>query len=77
MSRSPRLAGTRSPEAIVDGSRHGSAVSLPDSKARTIGAQPAACTTTIRGLAAPIQPSVSISSNAFHMPMSPVPPPVG
>ena len=61
----------------MTGSAHASAVSCPDSKARTIGAQPAACTEIRRGRAAPIQPSASISSNAFHMPMRPVPPPVG
>jgi hypothetical protein len=44
-------------------------------KALTIGAQPLACTETMRGRLVPIQPIYSISLNAFHMPMSPVPPP--
>jgi hypothetical protein len=42
-----------------------------------MGAQPLACTVIIRGRCEPIQPSRSISSNAFHIPTSPVPPPVG
>jgi rod shape determining protein RodA len=35
------------------------------------------CTLIMRGRSLPIQPSCSISSNAFHMPTMPVPPPVG
>ena len=54
-----------------------SETSLPSAKAFGIGAQPSAWTENIRGRAAPIQPSSSISSKAFHIPMSPVPPPVG
>ncbi len=42
-----------------------------------MGAQPSDWTVTIRGRLGPIQPSFSISPNAFHMPTSPVPPPVG
>ena len=49
----------------------------PCSKARTTGWQPSACTAIIFGRLVPIQPSASISSNAFHMPMMPTPPPVG
>ena len=41
------------------------------------GAQPVACTTIIFGRFDPIQPSASISPNAFHMPMRPTPPPAG
>jgi hypothetical protein len=52
--------------------------SAPSSNARTIGAQCSAWTDTIFGrLPAAIQPMRSISSNAFHMPTMPVPPPVG
>ena len=49
----------------------------PASNARTIGAQPAAWTAIMRGRLAPISPTASSSSKAFHMPISPVPPPVG
>ena len=42
-----------------------------------MGAQPVLCTLTMRGRAAPISPICSISSNAFHIPTRPVPPPVG
>ena len=55
----------------------GSAYSVPSSHARMMGAQPEACTVIMRGRSEPIQPSASISSNAFHIPTSPVPPPVG
>ena len=54
-----------------------SETSLPSAKAFGIGAQPSACTAIIRGRFGPIQPSSSISSKAFHMPIRPVPPPVG
>src|SRR2546426_9548497 len=54
----------RRPAAAVTGSPQGSAVSRPSPKARTIGAHPAACTATRRGLRRSIQPSVCISSNA-------------
>ena len=50
---------------------------LTSEAARTIGAHPVACTLTIRGRRLSIQPIVSISANAFHMPTRPVPPPVG
>ena len=43
----------------------------------TIGAHPRDWTETIRGLKDEIQPISSISSNAFHIPIKPVPPPVG
>ena len=69
--------GTRIPAAIVCAFSQGSAWRSPRSNARTMGAQPSACTTIIFGRSLPIQPSASISSNAFHMPTIPVPPPVG
>ena len=75
--KSPIARGTRRPWAAVRAFSHGAAFSVPCSKARTIGAQPSACTETIRGRFAPIQPIASISSKAFHMPTRPVPPPVG
>src|SRR5258706_14255614 len=49
----------------------------PAANACTIGAQPSAWTVTIRGRRLSIQPICSISSKAFHIPISPVPPPVG
>ena len=43
-----------------------------------MGAHPSAWTDTIRGRRAGLtQPMRSISSNAFHIPIIPVPPPVG
>ena len=69
--------GTRRPEAIVWAPTCSSANALAASNARTIGWQPLAWTLNMRGRLPPIQPSSSISSNAFHMPTSPVPPPVG
>ena len=75
--KSPSALGTRSPEATVWAFRHISEASVPSSNAFGMGAQPSDCTETIRGRSGPIQPSCSISSNAFHMPMRPVPPPVG
>ena len=63
---------------MVAGSGHGAQASAPASKARTTGAHPAACTLYIRGRAAAgIQPACLSSANAFHMPINPVPPPVG
>ena len=76
--KSPTAAGTRMPLAMVCAPANGSAKRSPPSKARTIGAQPLDCTATIRGrFSSASQPSVASSSNAFHMPISPVPPPVG
>jgi len=70
--------GTRRPSATVDAFSHACAFSVPCSKARTIGAQFSACTDTIFGRRPPgTHPSCSISSNAFHIPTMPVPPPVG
>ena len=70
--------GTRRPSAIVCAFSHVAAFSAPASNARTIGAQPAACTVTMCGrVTGSIQPSAAISANAFHMPTMPVPPPVG
>src|SRR5678816_2792316 len=74
---SPTAAGTRRPSATVLAPSHGVAVLTPLSNARTMGAQPVDCTLTMRGRRLSIQPMVCISSNAFHMPTSPVPPPVG
>ena len=56
---------------------HIGASSLPSEKALTIGAQPSACTAYILGRRGGTKPICSSSSNAFHMPMRPVPPPVG
>lgn len=75
--KSPMATGTRIPAATVSASRHSSAWSAPFSHARTMGAHPVDCTATMRGRFRPIQPISSSSRNAFHMPISPVPPPVG
>src|SRR5262249_54481451 len=75
--KSPTACGTRIPDAMVCASSHRGACSVPFSKARPIGAQPAACTATIRGRFAPTKPIASNSAKAFHIPISPVPPPVG
>jgi hypothetical protein len=40
------------------------------------GMQPVACTAIMRGLRR-MKPIASSSAKAFHMPISPVPPPVG
>ena len=61
----------------MDGFSHASANSAPALNARTIGAQPSACTAYIRGRLPSSQPISSISANAFHIPTIPVPPPVG
>ena len=50
---------------------------LPSANAFGIGAHPSAWTANIFVRALPIQPISSISSKAFHMPIKPVPPPVG
>ena len=42
-----------------------------------MGAQPSAWAAIIRGRWLPRRPIASSSSNAFHMPMRPTPPPVG
>ena len=47
--KSPTACGTRMPAAIVCAFSQRAACSTPSSKARTIGAQPAACTATMRG----------------------------
>ena len=65
------------PGATVAASCHGSARSSPLLQARTIGAQPSDCTTYIRGRSLPISPIACSSPNAFHIPIRPVPPPVG
>src|SRR5438552_3701077 len=87
IKKSPIAFGTRKPDATVCAFGNSAANFSPASKARTIGAQPLAWTENIRGrllfatanpsFGGSIQPSFSISSNAFHIPISPVPPPVG
>src|SRR5262249_23892436 len=77
MRKSPIAAGTRMPAAMVCAFSHGVAVSAPESKARTIGAQPSDCTAMRWGKGPSSQRSSESSCQAFHMPMSPVPPPVG
>ena len=73
--RPPWARGCRSrPSPHVPSARR---IPRPASNARTIGAQPSACTATIRGRLRADQPTASNSSNAFHMPIRPVPPPVG
>ena len=72
-----RCLGTRKPDAVVCALGNSSAKRFPSSNARTIGAHPAACTVTMRGRFESIQPICSISSKAFHIPIKPVPPPVG
>ena len=75
---SPTAAGTRRPAGARGRALPALGASrAPVSNARTIGAQPSAWTDTIRGRSGPIRPSASSSSNAFHMPTRPVPPPVG
>ena len=69
--------GTRSPSAAVRASAQALVRLSPASKARTTGAQPAACTATRRGGGPSIQPIAPSSAKACHIPTSPVPPPVG
>ena len=69
--------GTRSPLATVHASGHSAMRDSPRSKARTTGAQPVDCTAISLGVGPSTQPSALSSSNAFHMPTRPVPPPVG
>ena len=65
------------PNAAVLASCHGLVSCSPLANARTTGAHPAACTATIRGVFAPIQPSPASSASALRMPIRPTPPPVG
>ena len=67
----------RAVAATVEAFCQNSERDAPCLKARTIGWQPAAWTAIIFGRRAPIQPSCSNSSKAFHMPIMPTPPPVG
>jgi hypothetical protein len=69
--------GTRRPDAIVAALSKNSELSRCCSNALTMGAQPEACAEIIRGRSRPISPMVSSSSNAFHIPIRPTPPPVG
>ena len=76
--KSPTAAGTRRPLATVWALGNNSAKRSPFSKARTMGAQPSLWQLMSRGiLSFRSQPSSRSSLNAFHMPMRPVPPPVG
>ena len=75
--KSPSALGTLSPAASVEAFWKYSLSSLPSSYALTMGAQPSAWTLIILGRSLPIQPSSSSASKTFHMPMMPVPPPVG
>jgi hypothetical protein len=76
--KSPTAAGTRRPDAIVRGSKTGFAKRSPASKARAIGAQPEDWHEKSRGFRGESsQPIASSSAKAFHMPIRPVPPPVG
>src|ERR1019366_6091801 len=75
--KSPSGLGTRKPAASVWAPSKKRLRGSFSSKGRTTGAQPSACTAIIFGRRPPIQPSFSISSNAFHMPIMPTPPPVG
>ena len=77
MIRSPSGPGTHRPAATVCGSGHGSAESLSAANAFTMGAQPVDCTVNMRGRGPSTQPAAASSAKAFHMPMRPVPPPVG
>ena len=56
MTKSAMARGTRRPAATVWAFSNVPASRAPDSKARTMGAQPAACTATMRGRLGPIQP---------------------
>ncbi len=73
----PTPPGTLRPTQSV--SPPGAAVvsAAPDCHASTSGGVTSDCTQTMRGRAAPITPRASSSSHAFHMPSTPVPPPVG
>ena len=77
--KSPTAAGTRRPLAMVWALANGSAKRCPASKARDDrGAAVALAADQPRQLRRPSsQPSSRSSANAFHMPISPVPPPVG
>ncbi|KJR61590.1 hypothetical protein VY88_29635 [Azospirillum thiophilum] len=75
--KSPTACGTRMPDAMVCASSQRGACSSPCSQARTIDAQPAACTATMHVRLEPMKPMASSSAKAFHMPIRPVPPPVG
>ena len=54
--------GTRSPAAWVVGLSQGAVASAPSRNAFTIGAQPSACTATMRGSAPASQPIARSSS---------------
>ena len=70
--------GTRSPEARVEALSKNSELSRCCSNALTMGArQPRPGRKSCAALVADDGPMASSSSNAFHMPISPTPPPVG
>src|ERR1035438_6466725 len=75
--KSPSGLGTRNPAATVEAFSQNWLRVSPRSNARTTGWQPSTCTAIIFGRLPPIQPNASISSNAFHIPIMPTPPPVG
>ena len=77
--KSPTAAGTRSPLATVWAFGNSSANRSPRSNARTIGRTPSALAAhqPRHPVADFSQPSSFSSWNAFHMPIRPVPPPVG
>jgi hypothetical protein len=77
MMKSPSAFGTRSPDATVAACSHISDAGACASNAFTIGAHPAACAAIMRGRRLSTSSMASSSSNAFHMPIRPTPPPVG
>ena len=76
--KSPTATGTRTPLAIVVAFSNFGAKRSPFANAVAMGAQPSLWQEIMRGLRDDLsQPSCSNSANAFHMPIKPVPPPVG
>ena len=76
--KSPTAAGTRSPLAAVAAFGKGSANRSPAAQAVLIGAHPSDWHDIMRGRrSSASQPISASSAKAFHMPMRPVPPPVG
>jgi hypothetical protein len=76
--KSPTAAGTRMPLAIVAAFSTFCANRSPFAYAFAIGAHPSLWHEIIRGFFGDFnQPKASSSANAFHMPIKPVPPPVG
>src|SRR5205823_6563843 len=75
--RSASVVATRRPAAAVCGFGQGSMCSFPSFQALTRGAQPSAWMTPKRGHGASAHPRSRSSWRAFHIPTTPVPPPVG